>query len=414
MDRLLPRHASDAVEVALTDTPIVVIQGARQVGKSTLAADVGRDRGRFVTLDDPAELAAAAADPTSYVDQLTGGCLVIDEVQRVPDLVLAVKASVDRNRRPGRFLLTGSANLLRLATTHDSLAGRAESVELYGFSQGELEGHRERFIDRLMDGDLLLGHSGQLSRADYLERVCAGGYPEALARDGARRTRWFDEYVLRITERDAPELSNLRRLQELPQLLRSIAAHNASEVATATLARGLHLHETTVPEYLALLETIYLVRRVPAWSNNLSRRITRRPKIALVDCGLAARLVNVDATGLAADMNPSPAGMLTEGFVLSELRKQLAWSETVPAMFHFRDRNGPEVDVILESSDGRVVGVEVKASATLGRADFRWLELLRDKLGRRFVGGVVLYLGNSPHAWGDRLAGLPLSALWRA
>lgn len=247
-----------------------------------------------------------------------------------------------------------------------------------------------------------------------LERVCAGSYPEALARDGDRRDRWYDEYIRRITEHDAPELSNLRKLEELPQLLRLLAANNAAEVANSTLARGLHIHENTIPGYLALLETIYLVQRIPAWSNRLPGRVTRRRKVALLDSGLAARLVNVEPAGLAIDRNPAPAGMLLEGWVLAELRKQRSCSKAEPSIFHFRDRTGPEVDVILEAGDGHVAGIEVKASATFGRDDVRWLQLLRDRLGRRFVAGVVLYLGPTAHALGDRLAALPLSALWRA
>lgn len=400
------------MEETLADTPIVVIQGARQVGKSTLAQQLLVSGDRYVTLDDPTERAAAIADPTSYVEQAPNGCLAIDEAQRVPELVLALKASVDRDRRPGRFLLTGSANLLRISTTHDSLAGRAESVELLGFSQGEIEGRHESFVDRTFAGDLKTEFSGELTRAEYFERICAGGYPEALARTDRRRQRWFDEYIRRITERDAPDLSNLHRLGELPRLLRLLAARNASEVRITTLAKGADIPERTLPPYLQLLDTMYLVQQIPAWSTNLSKRIARSAKTALLDCGLAARLINITDRALAADMNPNPAGMLTEAFVMSELRKQIAWSDTRPQMFHFRDLDGPEVDVVLESDDGRVVAIEIKASATLGGRDFRWIEKLRDKLGRRFVTGVVLYTGGAAHAWGDRLIGLPLSALW--
>lgn len=410
---LLDRHAKSLINEALADTRIVVIQGARQVGKSTLAQEVLRPDDRYVTLDAPTELAAANADPTSYAQQLSDRCLAIDEVQKVPALVPAIKAVVDRDQRPGRFLLTGSANLLRLPTTEDSLAGRAESIELYGLSQGELEGHKETTIDRLFDGDLLVHHAGELSRAEYLDRVCAGGYPEALSRTLRRRQRWFEEYARRIVERDAPDLSNLRRLGDLPTLLHLVAAHNASEVAIATLSNQSQIPERTLPPYLDLLEVMYLIQRLPAWSNNLSNRVAQRPKIALLDGGLAAQLTNVSARSLAANMNPEPAGMLVEAFVMSELRKQITWSETRPRMFHFRDRRGHEVDVVLESSDGRVVGIECKASATLGGDDFRWLIWLRDKLPNRFVAGVVLYTGDATHVWGDRLVGLPLSALWR-
>lgn len=213
-----------------------MIQGAREVGKSTLAQQIVGSRDRYVTLDEPSELAAAEADTHSYVEQARNGCLVIDEVQRVPGLIVAIKAAVDRDSRPGQFLLTGSANLLRLSTTRDSLAGRAESIELFGLSQGEIEGKREGLLERLFEGDLRENFTSNFTRTEYLDRVCAGGYPEALSREPRRRQRWFDEYVRRITERDAPDISNLRRLSELPTLLHLLATFNASVVKSSTLS----------------------------------------------------------------------------------------------------------------------------------------------------------------------------------
>lgn len=414
MKSLFTRHAAVLVSEALLDTPIVVVQGARQVGKSTLVQqELARLGGRYVTLDEPNEYAAATADPTSYVAQCPDCCLGIDEVQRAPGLVLALKASVDADRRPGRFLLTGSANLLRLPTTHESLAGRAESVELFGLSQGELEQKRETFVDALFAGESIR-ISAALDRADYLERACAGGYPEALERSGRRRQIWFDEYVRRIIQRDAPDVSNLRRLDDLPRLLRLIAASSATEVSATTLARGVgDLAVSSVGPYVDLLQTLYLVHRVNAWSNQVSKRITKRPKLALLDAGLVARLTNVRAGALAANVNPTPSGPLLETFVLSELRKQLTWSDVRPALYHYRDRDGAEVDVILEADDGRIVALEVKASASLSDRDFRWLRLVRDRLGKRFVAGAVLYPGPASHSWGERLSALPLCALWR-
>ena len=413
---IIERRATKLVEEALSDTPIAVILGARQVGKSTLAQGIlGNIVSRYVTLDDPAQRAAASRDPVTFVDQFSRGCLGIDEVQRVPELVLALKATVDRNRRPGRFLLTGSANLLRLPATEDSLAGRAESIDLYGLSQGELAGHREMFIDRAFGGDLLLSIEGELTRDEYLDRACVGGYPEAIARQVARRrATWFDNYATRIITRDAEAVSHLRQIAQLPKLLGLLAAHTASTVSTTTLARESGLAERTLPPYIDLLETLYLTHRVPVWSNNLAGRVAKSSKLALLDSGLASSLLNVSPTSLAADVNPDPAGALIETFVLAELRKQIPVSDTSPRLFYWRDRRGPEVDVVLESRDGRVVGIEVKASSTVNGNDFRWLTLCRDRLGKRFAAGFVLHTGRNPVPFGDRLAALPLSTLWLA
>jgi predicted AAA+ superfamily ATPase len=411
---LIPRHVTVLVEEILADTAIAVIQGARQVGKSTLAQGVLSQRAsRYVSLDDPNQRAAAQLDPITFVEQFPEGCLGIDEVQRMPDLVLALKATVDLNRQPGRFLLTGSANLLRVPGTHDSLAGRAESIELFGLSQGERNGHLERFIDRAFNGELFLDIPGALDRSGYLALVCEGGYPEAVGRPtNRRRASWFDNYANRIVTRDAAEVSHLRQLGDLPKLLRLLAAHTASTVTKATLSRESGIPETTLPPYLDLLETLYLVQRIPAWSNNRAGRVAKAPKLALFDSGLAARLVNVTAASLAADMHPDPAGRLMETFVLSEVRKQLPCADTAPALLHWRDRTGPEIDIVLEAPDGRIVGIEVKAAATLRPSDFKWLAALRDTAPRRFAGGFVLYTGRNPVPFGDRLAGAPLSTLW--
>jgi len=413
---LVPRHAASLLEEILSDTPIAVVQGARQVGKSTLVQDVlARRASRYVSLDDANQRAAAAADPVTFVEQFPGGCLGIDEVQRAPELVLALKTAVDRDRRPGRFLLTGSANILRLPAMEDSLAGRAESVELFGLSQGERAGHLERFVDRAFEGDLFLDAPGLLGRAGYLALVCEGGYPEAVARSTLRRrAAWFDNYATRIVTRDASDIAQLRHLGDLAPLLRLLAAHTASSVTKATLSRESGIPETTLPPYLDLLETLYLVQRVAAWSNNPAGRVAKAAKLALLDSGLATRMLNVSAASLAADMHPDPAGRLVETFVLAELRKQIPHSDTRPTLLHWRDRTGPEVDAVLEAPDGRVIALEVKAAATLGAADFRWLTLLRDRIPRRFAGGLVFYAGRDPLPWGDRLAGVPLSTLWTA
>lgn len=408
------RHAQELVEETLEDTPITVIQGARQVGKSTLVREVVAGRNATVlSLDSTVPYNAARADPDAFVRQ-TDGLLVIDEVQRVPELVRAMKDAVEESRRPGRFLVTGSADLLQIPGTEESLAGRAETVVLYGLSQGELNGHREDFIDRLLAGDekALGARAGNLPRHDYLEAICAGSYPEPLTRAGRRRNAWFDNYVKRIMTRDVQDLSRLAHLDRLPDLLRLLAANTSGELVKARVASDAGIPETSLTGYLDLLETLYLIHVLPAWGDNLTKRVTGRPKVALLDTGLAARLNHVTPAAMAPGAVSDAAGGLFESFVAGELRRQIVWAQTPARLFHFRDRDGLEVDIVLESDGRRVAGVEMKAAGSVSPSDFKGLTFLRDKLKDRFAMGVVLYTGKQPLPFGDRLWALPYSALW--
>ncbi|MFY9264847.1 MAG: ATP-binding protein [Solirubrobacterales bacterium] len=416
MRATVARHIKPRVLEALSDTRIVVVQGARQVGKTTLIRQITDELGgRLVSFDDENTRRAAEADPVDFLSQNPDGLLTVDEVQRVPELVLALKLVVDRDPRPGRFLLTGSANLLRLPAAGDSLAGRAESVELHGFSQGEMTGHREQFIDRLLAGDRFFGHSTKLSRHDYLERATAGTYPEAVSRPTERRrTQWLDNYVARIVERDAPDISGSHRLADLPLVLRALAARNGNELNITDVSKETGIPASSLTRLIDLLEALYLVQRIPAWSTNLSKRVVSRPKAALLDTGLAARLINISATGAAPPNYAEAAGHILEGFVAGEIRRQRGWANETVRISHFRDRSAGEVDLILETADGRVAGIEVKATATVTAADTRWLAGLRDRLGARFSGGVVLHSGSASVPFGDRITAAPIDILWTA
>lgn len=393
---------------------IVEIQGARQSGKTTLAQQIAAERdGRLVSLDDPLLRAAAIDDPRTFVEQHPQGLLVIDELQRAPELVLALKQAVDQDPRPGRFLVTGSADLLRLPAVQDSLAGRAVGVELHGFSQGELHGQVERFIDRVFAGDPLLDHQSTWNKTDYLEAITAGSYPEAVAlHSGRTRDRWFDGYLARVVERDAADIADGRRLADLPLALRMIAARNAEELNVTDMSKDSAIPATTLGRLIGLLETLYLVQRVPAWATNLSKRVVQRPKAMLLDTGLAARLVNATTASLGPGIGGAAVGHLFEAFVATELRRQREWSDLRPTISHYRVPQSEEVDLILEAGDGRVVGIEVKASASVTARDARHLAALRDKLGERFVAGIVLHTGRTAAPFGDRITAAPLDALW--
>jgi uncharacterized protein len=412
--RSIARSAKPRVLEALGDTRIVVIQGARQVGKTTLIQEIVDERGgRLASLDDPVNARAAREDPVGFLDAVPDRLLAIDEVQRVPELILALKYIVDRDTRPGRFLLTGSANLLKLPAIEDSLAGRTESIELHGFSQGELVGHTERFVDRVLAGERFADHDSELHRRDYLERATAGGYPEALARTTRRRRdQWLDNYVNSIVRREADDVSNLQRVGELPLILRVLAARNSGELNVADVARDTGIPARTLTPYLELLQTLYLTQHIPAWATNLAKRVVSKPKVSLLDSGLAARLINVSAQGSSPDANPDLAGGLLEGFVAGEIRRQLSWSEETVRLGHFRDQNAGEVDLVLETPDGRVVGIEVKSTATPSRKDTKGLNYLRDKLGKRFVAGLILHSGTTGAPFGDRISAVPMDALW--
>lgn len=407
------RNIAPKVYESLGDTRIVIIQGARQVGKSTLATQIAKARGgKVVTLDDDDTRFQADADPAAFVAQHPSGLLVIDEIQRAPRLNLALKVAVDADPRPGRFLLTGSADLLQLPGSEDSLAGRAESVELHGFSQGELAGHREGFIDRLLAGNTFGGYQSTASRADYLAIAEAGSYPDVLSRSTPRRrSQWLANYVARVTTRDAEEISTLKQLSELPTILKLMAARTATELNVANLASDLAMPRRTLDPYLDLLETLYLVRRIPAWATHRSRRVVSRPKIVMLDTGLAAQLVGVSSKSpVAADM----ASQLLETLVAGELTRQRSWCDEQVDLYHYREHTGAEVDLVLATPDGRIAGIEVKSASGANASDAKWLAALRDKVGERFVGGIVLHTGTTAGSLGDRLTSAPLDLLWKA
>lgn len=408
-----PRFITTRLREALSDTPVVAVNGARQVGKSTLVNELldQPDAMHSVTLDDTTQRQAALVDPHAFVGRR--GLLVIDEVQRVPDLLPAIKAEVDHDRRPGRFLLTGSTRLLSTPEMSASLAGRVEIIDLWPLSQGEIRGQPESFVDALLGWEPHLLKDSEVTRSEYLELVCAGGYPEPLQRRGHRRDAWFSNYATTVVERMVAEVADIDRLSSMPLLLRACAARTAGELNTRALAGDLGIPHRTMSSYLAHLQAIFLIHLLPAWSRNLTSKVVHRPKVLLPDSGLAAHLLGVDAQALS-DPLAAATGPLVETLVAMEIRKQLGWSETEARMFHFRDRGGTEVDLVLETRSGKVAAIETKAAGTVRAADFRGLRLLADRLGDSFAGGVVLYTGREAVPFGARLAAVPIAALWEA
>lgn len=397
---------------ALADTPVVVIQGARQSGKSTLATALAEDIGAPVlTMDDADVKQAATLDPTAFIDSLGPGTTVIDEVQRAPGLILPIKASVDRDRRPGRFLLTGSTALLRVPDAEDSLAGRAETIRLHPLSQGELAGRPDDFVTAWMHGRVAAGWETNTDRRAVVAAICAGGFPEAERREGRRRSTWLRDYLERLIHRDAAELTRVAP-ELLLRMVELLAAQQASEFVTASLARHLGGAETSVASYLDKLRSLYLVEVIPAWSRSLTQRKVKKPKVLLGDSGLCAELAGLDENQLLSPTGAVHLGGLLEGFVAGELIRQRTWSESEYRLSHYRESGGTEVDLVVELRGGRVLAIEVKSTSSVGRQHISGLVKLREKLGPDFAGGVVLYLGNRAFSMGDGITAVPVPALW--
>jgi uncharacterized protein len=408
------RHAEQLVLDALSDTRVVAVNGARQAGKSTLVRRLiaGRDDAREYRLDRGTDRAAAGADPDAFV---RGAALtLIDEVQRVPDLMLAIKAVVDEDRRPGQFLLTGSARLLGLRKLPDALVGRMETVELWPFSQGEIDGAPDRFLDALFDDRPqpqttdAMGRDA-LGRDEYLRRVVRGGFPEAVAREASRRERFFENYLNDLVDRDVTQLADIERRHQLRELIVALARRAAQPLSVERIASEVGIPARTLSRYLSLLEEVFLIKRIPAWGSGRGRSLSM-DKLLFVDSGLAADVLGLNERRLAhsADL----VGPMVENFVLAELARQCTWNHERCRLSHFRTKDGVEVDAIIESRDGRLLGVEVKAATTVRESDFAGIKHLATRYPDRFHAGVVLHTGPTAVPFGDRLWALPISSLW--
>jgi predicted AAA+ superfamily ATPase len=409
---MIERALTPALLAALADTPVVLLTGGRQTGKSTLVTSLA-DRGyeaEYVTLDDPTELAAARRDPVGFVERL-GERAILDEAQRAPELFLPVKASVDRDRRPGRFLITGSANVLLAPTVADALAGRMEALTLWPLSAAELAGRRgAEFFELLFADPGEPPSPPRLDRAELVSRLLAGGYPEAVERvDDERRSRWFTSYLTTILERDVRALADIERLEQLPAILTAIALRSRGPLNRSGLSQDLGIPNSTVERYLVLLERVFVVCRLRAWRNRLGPRLVKAPKTLISDSGLLCRLLRLNRERLLED--PATLGLVLESYVGMELVKCAGLAGDGAGVTHYRTSKGAEVDFLVESPDGRLAAIEVKASASVGEEDFSRFESLRSSLGERFARGVVLYTGERAAPFGDRLAAWPVSLL---
>ena len=405
---LIPRLCARRVTEALKDTPVVMVTGPRQSGKTTLVrAFAGRDRA-YVTLDDDTVLAGVRSDPVGFLRGLDRA--VIDEVQRAPELLRAIKRSVDDDRRPGRFLLTGSANVLALPQVSESLAGRMEVVSLLPLSQVEVRGGKPSFLKTAFTGRIVRPRH-ILAGDDLVNTVLTGGYPEMLQRrDLPRRQAWAREYLKALLQRDVRDIAGVEKLDGMSRLFRTLAHHSGGLVNFAQAGGRIGLDDKTARKYIAIFEQLFIVRRVEPWLRNRLKRLVKTPKLHFLDSGLLATTLGATVARIAKDR--VILGPLLEAFVFSEVLKQAEWFGEACTLHHYRDKDQDEVDIVVENHDGAVVGIEVKAAATVGASDFRGLRKLADACGDEFRLGVVLYDGEQVVPFGERLFAAPVSCLW--
>lgn len=411
---LYPRHNRQRVLDALADTRVVLVVGARQVGKSTLLeniADTDHPASK-IDLDDQAARQAALVDPEGFIAELPTPAL-IDEVQRGgSDLLLAIKGAVDEDRRPGRYMLTGSANVLASRHAQDALTGRIETVHLWPLAQSEIHGSTVNVVDALFAGSPPQITGAPKGRSAFAHAIAAGGFPEPLGRPARRRSRWFADYVRSTLERDLRDISDAQKLEQMPRLLRALAARAGNIVDHKKVAVRVDLDEKTVKAYTHLLELVFLVRLLPAWRPGITSREGKKPKVHVVDTGLLLFLLGADEARLRSD--DQITGKAAENFAAMEIVKHLEWAETDADIYHYRGPNQDEIDLILEDRSGNLVAIEVKAAASVAPRDLRELEKLRDRRPGAFRVGVLFYAGERTLPIGDRLWAVPFSGLWTA
>ena len=412
------RHITNSVIEALSDTPVVLINGARQTGKSTLCKSLIQNpdlksvfsMDSMVTMDDPTTLEAATRDPLGFLKDL-GKHVIIDEVQRAPELFLPLKKLVDDDRKGRRIILTGSANVMILPKIGDSLAGRMEINTLWPLSQHEISEKKSSFINTLIDPKKSFGASST-SWKEISTMMRVGGYPESLERTSpVRRGRWFDDYLTAVLQKDIRDISNIEGINEIPNILKLIATRVGSTINMSDIGRLAGISHTTFKRYFTLLEHIFMIVKVPAWTKNAEGQLVKSPKVYLNDTGLLNHLIGMEDESFLDQR--SNAGAFLENFVVMEVLKQLTWNNNTLIPYHFSIHKGSEVDLVLEDKKGGLFGIEIKSSSTLQAKDFNGLKRLSQLAGSKFKRGIVLYTGEQfLGGFGDNLQAVPISSVW--
>jgi predicted AAA+ superfamily ATPase len=409
------RRLTAVLAARLAEEPVVVLNGPRTVGKSTLLHQLGRRLGRpVIDCDDPAVRAAVRDDPSGFV--VGDAPVLIDEYQHVPELLDAIKAELNRDLRPGRYVLAGSTRYTTLPQAGQALTGRVDVIPVLPLSQGEIDGVREGLVHGLLSGDdgAATATASATPRDEYARRATSGGLPVALRRPaGSSRSRWFSNYVNLVLERDVVELSRIRQRDMLPRLLHLLAAQSGQVLNVAAAGQAIGLEKSTTENYVKLLEAVFLIHRLPAWGTTLGSRVTRQPKVHLADSGVASWLLNLTPAKIAQG-DPAALteyGHLLETFAVGEILKQVSWWDAPVVAGHFRTGAGHEVDLVLERDDGQVLAFEIKAGSRIHGEDVRGIQTLRSRLGRLLAKAIILYTG--PHSYAqDGVTVLPLDRLW--
>lgn len=414
MDRgmFLKRNIFNRILKGLSFSPVVLVTGPRQAGKSTLVKELAALQNlEYISFDEISYLAAAQSDPVGFLRSLKTP-VILDEIQRVPGIFLSLKAEIDKNRKPGMYLFTGSANPLFVPNLGDALTGRMVMYELWPFSQGELEGRKEDFLDKIFTQKFAPGaHQTPCSKKDILDRILIGGFPLLQQIVGPReRGDWCNGYLLSALQKDIQDLARIEGSAHLPNLLLTLASRVGSTLNVSDISRVISTPVTTIRRYLQLLHSLYLLYTLPPWHLNVSKKIIKSPKVYITDTALLLSILRFNRDYLEA--NPLVLGCIVENFVVMELVKQSTWCEEPVQLYHFRTENGKEVDVVLENAAGEVVGLEIKFKESLNKNDFEGLLVLKESCGNRLKKGIVLYAGDKFLTFGDNLYGMPMSMLW--
>lgn len=407
---MYPRYTIDNIKEALSDTPVVFVMGPRQVGKTTLVTSLINNEWEYITLDDQAQFAIAKNDPAGFIRHYSNTKVILDEVQRLPELFVSIKQMVDENRMPGHFLLTGSANALLLPKLSDSLAGRMESVRLNTLSECEILNVKPQFLEKLLMKDVPTTKEIRV-RSHLLDRVVVGCFPEPLQRVSQRRTAvWYQQYINTLIQRDIRDIAQIDYPELMSKLIKLIAFCTSKLVNFSKLGGELGLDRLTVRRYIGLLEQLFLIEQLPAWHSNEYKRLIKTPKLHPVDTGMTCAIRGITQEKLLNQ--PENFGLLLESFIYNELRKQAVWVDEPLSFYHYRDKDKFEVDIVIENAAGECFGVEVKASATLTEKDFNGLNRLKAITGDRFKMGILLYDGDRTAAFGEKLFAVPIAAIW--
>jgi predicted AAA+ superfamily ATPase len=401
------RFAQTIIEAALANSPAVLLVGPRGIGKSELVFQFISKERRYVTLDNEGALDSARYDPTGFVRGLDS--VIIDEMQRAPDLLLAIKQSVEDDPRPGRFLLTSSADIAQIQSLPESLAERMEIISLLPISRAEVEGTRPSFLNAAFTCELVAPPFPLIGN-ELIQSVVAGGYPELMQRRESRRKIWAQDYVKNLLQRDVLEIAAIEKVDQLARLIELLAVHSGRLTNFSQIGGELDIDAKTTQKYTAVLEQLFLVHRLSAWFQSSLSRLVKAPKLYFLDSGLQAAILGLNAEKVSR--NRQAFGALLRTFVLSEIMKQANWSDEIYTINHYRDKDQDEVEFLVEDENGALVGIDVKPAATVYATDFKGLRKVESNCGKDLKLGVVLYDGSKTVAFGDRLFAIPISCLW--